>query len=89
MTASVDAKENAGSIGDIQDINDGQNFEDPERIMGSVITLSSTPQSKSASGDQLTDVFTEQPQDEPTDVFTEQPQDEPLQEVLEYCNKLF
>lgn len=45
---------------------DIQNSEDPERVMGSVITLCSTP--ASTSGNQLQDVNIETP-----------PQEEPLQ----------
>lgn len=59
----VDAKEIAGSSSSMKKIDDIQNSEDPERVVGSVITISSTPsiKSRSMSCDQLIDTTLEEP----------------------------
>ena len=86
MKASVDTKGDAADSGDMQNISDSL---DPERVMGNVVKLSSTPRSREASHDHLADFLKEQPQqDELAEILIEPPED-PFQEVLKSFKELF
>ena len=58
----------AGSS-NVKNTSNNQPAEDPERVMGNVITLCSTPNDestcRSVSGNQLVDITPEKPQQEP------------------------